>query len=448
MPLQPPSHPGSELLHDRPRRHYLGQLWRYALPMARWTHRLRQHHRAPAEYRDRFLPEALRGVLCAAQTQTAHYAETFHRAGVQWRDLRSVDDLVHFPALSRREAQEKYEDLLSRNITLCEREEGIVWRTSGSTGQPVRFFVNGETNKFPYALMRFWMGRRSLRPFSHGVVLLCSLPRSVLCGTWLPLFGGTYFRKIHGSEPGAGPLLTRLAPAVITGDPHSLVWLDGELRASRVLLRSRLIVSSAFALSPELSKSLSEWTGARVIDCYSLAETGPLAFRCGPDRSFHLLGAAAVLETDVHGEILVTNLRNPFFPLVRYRTGDLGRIVWEPCECGYRGPSLVRLEGRLAARFIATDGRKVDPSQVEPILTRLPVRQFQLVQTGPLAVTLRYHGPVPIREASEVAQVLGLLLGGGVELICSREAEPLWRGGEKPVPYLRAASDSNWRRSR
>jgi phenylacetate-coenzyme A ligase PaaK-like adenylate-forming protein len=429
----------AELTRDPVRRNWLGQIARYSISVARWRRRLEAWHRDPARYREERLPAAIRETLRAGQTDTAFYPGHFHQAGVQWSDLRTVDDLRHFPALSRRDVQERFHDLVAFSLDGAARDEGIVWRTSGSTGQPVRFFVNGESNKWPLALYRFLMGSGPGRPFSHGIVLLCTLPRSRLVRSWLPLFGGTFFRKLHWSEPGAGETLARLDPRVLTGDPDSLARLDAALASGETQVRPRLILSSAFELPAERSRSLAARTGARVVDCYSIAETGPLAWRCGPERPFHLLGAAAHVETDAAGEILVTNLRNPLFPLIRYRTGDRGEIAWRECDCGYRGPSLVRLSGRSASRFVAASGELVDPSKVEPLLTRLPVYQHQLVQEEG-RIVLRYHGPEDVKDVSDLGRALERLLGKPVAVAMERSVEPLWRPGEKPLPYVRRES--------
>ncbi|MDY5485003.1 MAG: hypothetical protein SPF91_12705, partial [Clostridium sp.] len=40
-------------------------------------------------------------------------------------------------------------------------------------------------------------------------------------------------------------------------------------------------------------------------------------------------------------------LRRRGMPLLRYRTGDLGRMLTEPCGCGCLKPRLDKVEGRL-----------------------------------------------------------------------------------------------------
>jgi phenylacetate-CoA ligase len=67
------------------------------------------------------------------------------------------------------------------------------------------------------------------------------------------------------------------------------------------------------------------------------------------------------------GELVFTTITKEGFPLVRYRTGDLSRLLPGPCPCGR---SLARIQ-RIASRtddLIFFAGLKVFPSQIEEIL--------------------------------------------------------------------------------
>ncbi len=116
------------------------------------------------------------------------------------------------------------------------------------------------------------------------------------------------------------------APRFLTGDPISFAEM---LRLDLPATPSALVTTSV-AMSPQLRARLSERYAAPVIDWYSLVETGPIGYRCPRSDAYH------VLPPDVHvealqadgascspgerGEITITGGRNPFSPLVRYRT--------------------------------------------------------------------------------------------------------------------------------
>lgn len=406
----------SQLYECPVRRRYAWQLLRYGPVVRRAVSALAQPTQASA------VGEMLR----VAETETGHYPRVFAAAGVQWRDFETLADLCHFPALSRGELQRAYYDVFNRCVTKADVDEGWLGVTSGSTGEPVRFFMDGESIHFFSAFLRHLWGEAPLpRPWHQGVVLLCALPRSSIYRTRLPLFGGARFRKLHWAEDDALAALERSAPKVITGDPASLA----PLLQSRV--RPRFILSSAFALPDELARALREHTGATVVDYYSLAETGPLAYRCS-SGGFHVL-SSSVVEVDA-GEIVITNLRNRLFPLVRYRTGDLG-VLEQGCACGHRGPTISAFLGRRAERFVNRRGERVDPSQLQPLLSKLPVRQFRLEQRARGSVTLTVHGPSESFATDTLAAALGRLLDEPTAIEVSASPELLVKSGEKPIVY-------------
>ena len=75
-----------------------------------------------------------------------------------------------------------------------------------------------------------------------------------------------------------------------------------------------------------------------------MVETGPVGYSCPMGHSYHLLPHdlhVEVMQADGQpaptgqiGEITLSGGRNRFFPLFRYRTGDFGRLDFEPCPCG------------------------------------------------------------------------------------------------------------------
>lgn len=151
-------------------------------------------------------------------------------------------------------------------------------------------------------------------------------------------------------------------PQVISGNPTSLSeLLTPELRA---VVRPLALFSGAMALSAPLRAELEAAFSCPVFDVYGLHETRPIAVRTddGPfrvlDRRVHVevLDAAGEPVVDgAMGEITVTAGENPLLPLVRYRTGDFGRLVDLPGG----GVGIADLEGRGHTDFLSAAGARV-----------------------------------------------------------------------------------------
>lgn len=67
------------------------------------------------------------------------------------------------------------------------------------------------------------------------------------------------------------------------------------------------------------------------------------------------------------GEVVVTTLTKEGFPVIRYRTRDLARIIDEPCACGRTLRRMSRIIGRTDDMLIIK-GVNVYPMQIESIL--------------------------------------------------------------------------------
>ena len=241
--------------------------------------------------------------------------------------------------------------------------------------------------------------------------------------------------NLHPSQwpaPGqrAGFLLAQ-QPQVITGNPASLAeLLQPDLMAG---LRPLALFSGAMALSRGLRQDLEQAYGCPVIDVYGLHETRPIAVSAdgGPfvilDRRVHvevLDAAGAAVAPGERGEIVVTAGENPLLPLVRYRTGDFGRLVQ------LRGrPALADLEGREATRFVALDGTLVPSVDLTQQLQAGAARGWAVHQRADGSVTVALVGG----DAAQIGAALRRLLGQPVTVTTAATLLDLGEG--KPRRY-------------
>ncbi len=67
------------------------------------------------------------------------------------------------------------------------------------------------------------------------------------------------------------------------------------------------------------------------------------------------------------GELVITTLTKEAFPVIRYRTRDLTRMITEPCPCGRTFHRIQRIMGRTDDMLIIK-GVNVFPTQIEAVL--------------------------------------------------------------------------------
>lgn len=78
-----------------------------------------------------------------------------------------------------------------------------------------------------------------------------------------------------------------------------------------------------------------------------------------------------VLPAGEKGELVITCIKKEGIPLVRYRTKDITRLFYEPCECGRTTARMENLSGR-SDDMLKIRGVNVFPSQIEEVILNVP----------------------------------------------------------------------------
>ena len=78
-----------------------------------------------------------------------------------------------------------------------------------------------------------------------------------------------------------------------------------------------------------------------------------------------------ILPPGSKGELVITCITKEALPLIRYRTKDISRLLYEPCKCGRTTVRMENLSGRSDDMLIIR-GVNVFPSQIEEVLLNVP----------------------------------------------------------------------------
>jgi phenylacetate-CoA ligase len=235
-----------------------------------------------------------------------------------------------------------------------------------------------------------------------------------------------------------------MAPRLLTGDPISFA----EMVRLGIGAQPAAMISTAVAMSKALRLKLARVYACPVIDWYSLTETGPIGYLCPRSDAYHLLPHDLHVEAvrpdgseaseGERGEITVTGGRNPFLPLLRYRTGDYGSLQYSPCECGDPTPRICELEGRAPVLLRAADGSTVNPVDLSRILREFPFVQHELRQHADLSCQLVVRPATATSpDAATVVSALRAVLGD-VRIDVQFDPHLGDRSEGKVVPYQSA----------
>lgn len=359
-------------------------------------------------------------------------------------------DWGRIPTMTREDLAARIEHVVPADEDLSRL---VVYDTSGVTGHVLRVPHHPRAMAQNHALMEFALAQ-------HGVNLAFG-PDRVACfnvGAQLEtvVFAGVFsvwnnagFVKVglhdrRWSRDKARRFFRELSPMFLTGDPVGYA----EMLRWEIDIRPAALISTAVTLAPGLKARLESAYGCPVIDSYATTETGVIAYSTPGGTGL------SVLPTDVYvevvdesgqpvsegerGEICVTGGRNPFVPLLRYRTGDYARLVWSRPPAADPMPQLLDLEARKPVSFVTDDGTRVGPIDVGRILRLWIFTQHTFLQRADRSceLVIRPAPGCPV-DTDEMRRKLQRLMGPGIPIAIRLDPQlgdhcP----GGKTIPFL------------
>ena len=309
---------------------------------------------------------ALQEQLAYLEASSSFYAGRLD--GVREHVL-SAADLARLPFTTKEELREGQRSEPPFGPHLCARPERLVrvHVTSGTTGDPVAVGFTRRDHEANSAVGGEAFRIAGLR--ADDVVAHC-LNYALYAGgiadhMALEASGATVVPIGTGQSRRLLDLIPRLGITAIFGTLSFPAYLAGRAREAGVdpsALGLRHIVTAGepgaglAAVRAEIERG---W-GASVADTFGMSDVwSTMGGACPQGEGLHLTvedhavlelvdpdsGAPVELEDGAAGELVWTHLRREASPLLRYRSGDLGRVWTTPCACG-RTSTRIHVDGR------------------------------------------------------------------------------------------------------
>ena len=384
----------------------------------------------------------LRWSLRHAYDNVAHHRGAFDAAGVHPDDLRELSDLARFPLTTKADLRAAYPFGM---FAVPQERIRRIHASSGTTGQPT---VVGYTERD----LEVWaeVVARSMRAAGTrpGDVVHVSYGYGLFTGglgahrgaerlgcTVVPASGGMTARQVR--------LIEDFGASTIMVTPSYLLSILDEYRAQGLDPAASPLRVGILGAEPWTDAMRAEIEGAfdmHAVDIYGLSEVmGPgVANECVETKDGlhvwedHFLPEVVDPETGAplpdgeRGELVFTSLTKEAFPVVRYRTRDLTRLLPGTARTMRR---MEKVTGR-ADDMIVLRGVNVFPTQIEEQILAVrglaPHFQLELTREGrmdALCVCVEPLGGAEgladeltrrIREAVGVGVAVRLLEPGGV----------------------------------
>jgi phenylacetate-CoA ligase len=230
-------------------------------------------------------------------------------------------------------------------------------------------------------------------------------------------------------------LIVDLQPDIIMVTPSYLLAILDEFERQGVDARMSSLKVGILGAEPwtdEMRDEIERRFDMHAVDIYGLSEVlGPgIASECVESKDgLHIWedhfypeiidpASARVLPQGSRGELVLTSLTKEAFPVIRYRTGDMTRLLPGTARTMRR---IERIAGR-SDDMIILRGVNLFPTQIEELLLRIPALSphFQLVMSRPQRLdelTVRVearHDAGPGTECFAHGQKLADLIKGSI----------------------------------
>jgi phenylacetate-CoA ligase len=386
-------------------------------------HRLR-------EYQD----ERLRSIVRAAWEGSSFYRDRWRALGIDPGEIRGVDDVTTLPLLTKEDVRAHEPEMMTAGGP---RRSWVHGHTSGTTGTPLGVWYDRRTCVVTNAMdlrQKAWGGMRR--------------------GDWLGLFLGrvivsperdrppfwqanhvqkqVWFSSFHLGEenlPHYVREIRRRKLRFLEGYPSTLFILARYLQTRGETLPMQAAFTSSETLHETQRHAIETALEAPIFDFYGHAERTVFATECEVHHAKHLAEDFGYVEVvDAAGDpvpdgeagyLVGTSLHNRAMPMIRYRTGDVSRIVRGACPCGRTHRRIASVTTKAEDIVVTPDGRLISPSILtHPFKPFHSLRASQIVQEAPdrLRVLLVPSDDFGEEDRRHLRRGLEERLGAGVSI--------------------------------
>ncbi|MBF0255910.1 MAG: AMP-binding protein [Gammaproteobacteria bacterium] len=310
-------------------------------------------------------------------------------------------DWGYIETMQREDIALRIEQLVPQDADLSRL---IVYETNGtSTGHALDVPNHPASVALNHPLLEFALAQHGVRPEFSAQHLACvnlgAEARTVIFPNVFAVWNNAGFAKVNLHEASwdaerAKRFFAQLQPEFLTGDPIAFA----EYARWGIDYRPKAMISTATSLADALKQALQARYACPLIDFYSTTETGPIAYSSAEGEGFSQLPpdlwieivdeAGAPLPPGEMGEICLSGGRNPYLPLLRYRTGDFARLLPQGTP-GDPAPRLVDLQARRPVLFRSLSGSPVHPLDIAYVLRTQLWLQHELLQRADASLRLR-----------------------------------------------------------
>lgn len=348
----------------------------------------------------------LRKMVRHVYANVPYYRNMMQTKGMHPDDVKSLDDLSHFPVISKEDIIANYSDFLSRDYQQYHPSERS---TGGTTGIPFKYYNDTKSWGLNWAT--------KIRAFQWGGYHLGKDEIAVLKGgsmynegkidarakVWRWIQKNYTFQIMNMSDETMTVYakdMIRKKIKYMRGYPSAIFTFALWVRENNVKIKLNKIFTTAEVLLPQHRALIEEVFGCNIIDTYGCGDGMAGASQCDLSDKYHISIETSIMElldSDLVGkaapgevgEIVLTSLHDYAMPFIRYTPGDQAVVSKEPCTCGITLPTLDRIIGRVSDVFYLPNGRVLNGLSIPLEAWTDKVHKFQIIHEKPTLIVVK-----------------------------------------------------------
>lgn len=332
------------------------------------------------------------------------YRKKMQELGMVPGDIKSVEDLHKLPFTNKTDLRDDYPFGM---FTVPMSEIVRVHASSGTTGKPtVVGYTRNDLQMWAEVVTRSLcmagVHKNDMVQVAYGYGLFTGglglhYGTENLGATVIPISGGNTKKQIQ--------LMQDFGTSVIACTPSYALFLAevmNEMGITSEDLKLRVGIFGAEPWSENMRKEIESKLEIKAIDIYGLSEViGPgVSCECEHQAGMHVnedhfipeiihTETLKPVEPGEIGELVFSTVTKEGIPILRYRTRDLTRLIYDKCACGRTLVRMEKCKGRSDDMLIIR-GVNVFPSQIESVLLEMtetePHYQLKIERHGTLDV--------------------------------------------------------------
>jgi len=292
--------------------------------------------------------------------QIPFYKDLYEKAGVLDLKIKSLEDLKLLPVIDKAMCREMgYEDyFLSKNIP-----ETIITPTSGSTGNPFQVRIPERLELSSPLRVIYAMRQFGWKPHYKGLEIWVGeiKPHKTI----MRKIGLLKSISIFEPPDVIKKVIEKEKPKYIFSNRTSFDVLVDYLQKIKFDYKPKFLLCSAGEVHKHHRQKLEDFFQAKLINVYGCIEAPTIAYSCPEHDQFHVFQTNVIAEIinkrmidgEEFGDLAITNLSNNLMPFIRYKTGDVLRVIDERCQCKRSSQIIGEIMGRSDDLIKLKDGR-------------------------------------------------------------------------------------------